>query len=148
MSTQRNSNPNFEFGRNSNYNVPTIPSRFLTPILQFETTEKSGLNSSRGIFTDGDTGQESILVSKVARLTNDGSQLGPGAYNVINSSKHLATSVKGTVRWGNSKSTRQDHFTKNFTSPEVGPGAYHPKKKIDRSIHNPTIPRAGAKAQS
>lgn len=47
---------------------------------------------------------ESILVSKVARLTNDGRALGPGAYNVDSASKVIATSPKGGVKWSNSKS--------------------------------------------
>jgi hypothetical protein len=33
---------------------------------------------------------ESVLVAKVARLTNDGSTLGPGSYNVAKSSRAIA----------------------------------------------------------
>ena len=56
-----------------------------------------------------------MLVSKVARLTNDGSRLGPGAYNVDQSSKTQAASPKGAVKWSNSKSTRPDFFTRTYT---------------------------------
>jgi hypothetical protein len=48
------------------YNVPTIPSRFLTPVLKFE-------NSEPGVFDNLDRTQDSILISKVERLVDDGS---------------------------------------------------------------------------
>lgn len=66
-----------------------------------------------------------MLVSKVARLTNDGSSLGPGAYNVDKSSKTQAQSPRGAVKWSHSKSKRPDNFTKTYTQLEVGPGAYN-----------------------
>ncbi len=40
------------------YNVPTIPSRYLTPVLNFDKTE-------RVIEQDGTIGVENVLVSKV-----------------------------------------------------------------------------------
>jgi len=80
-------------------------------------------------------------VAKVARLTNDGSTIGPGAYNVDKSSKTIHASPKGTIKWTHSKSKRPDFFTKTFTQQEVGPGAYTFQKELDRSIGNPTIPR-------
>jgi hypothetical protein len=42
---------------------------------------------------------ESVMVSKVARLTNDGSTLGPGAYDVDYASKAVANIPKGGVKW-------------------------------------------------
>lgn len=33
----------------------------------------------------------------------------------------------------------------NHTAREVGPGKYDPKKKVERGINNPTIPRADNK---
>jgi len=48
--------------------------------------------------------ESSILVSKVARLTNDGRTLGPGAYNVDSASKAIASSPRGGVKWSNSRS--------------------------------------------
>lgn len=77
-------------GRLHNFSIPSIPSRFLTPILKFDAQdkdEKSLLDVGYNIY-DGSI--ESVLVSKVARLTNDGSGLGPGAYNVDSSSKAVA----------------------------------------------------------
>ena len=74
-------------------------------------------------------------------MTNDGATIGPGQYNVAKSIKAVAQSPRGAIKWSNSKSTRQDHFTKSYTSAEVGPGKYS-TKGIDRSIQNPTIPRA------
>lgn len=84
----------------------------------------------------------------MARLTNDGSQLGPGAYNVATSSKALAASPKGGVKWGYSRSKRGEHFVKTTTQKDVGPGKYSPRAKIDRTINNPTIPRADNKAKT
>lgn len=40
------------------YNVPTIPSRYLTPILNFDQTEKF-------LESDGSIGVENVLISKV-----------------------------------------------------------------------------------
>ena len=71
-----------------------------------------------------DTSVESVLVAKVARLTNDGSTLGPGAYNIDKCSKTIAQSPKCTIKWTHSKSKRPDFFTKTYTQREVGPGAY------------------------
>ena len=87
---------------------------------------------------------ESVLVSKVARLTNDGSNLGPGAYNVDSASKVTAVSPKGTIAWQNSKTKRKEHFIKTFTQQDIGPGAYQfdVKPFMTTSIYNPTIPRA------
>ena len=82
-----------------NFSIPSIPSRFLTPILKFDAQdkdEKSLLDVGYNIY-DGSI--ESVLVSKVARLTNDGSNLGPGAYNVDVSSKAIANSPRGAIAW-------------------------------------------------
>jgi hypothetical protein len=75
---------NFQFG---NLSIPSIPSRFLTPILKFDIDGGDGSRLNQKSITDDgynlyDGSIDSILVSKVARLTNDGSNLGPGAYNV------------------------------------------------------------------
>ena len=69
-----------------------MPSRFLTPILKFDIEGVDGSRLHQKSITDDgynlyDGSIDSILVSKVARLTNDGSNLGPGAYNVDKSSK-------------------------------------------------------------
>ena len=82
-----------------------------------------------------------MLVAKVARLTNDGSTLGPGAYNVDQSFKTIAQSPRLTTKWAHSKSKRPDHFNKTFQSNQVSPASYSAKKNQDRSILNPTIPR-------
>lgn len=144
------SNPQLQFGKATkakNFAIPAIPSRFLTPILKFDMNEKDE-QSLAGQYEVLDGSMESILVSKVARLTNDGRTLGPGAYNVDAASKALASSPKGGVKWSNSRSQREDYFTKTHNQRDVGPGAYQPKKTINRSINNPTIPRADRQASS
>ena len=80
-----------------NYNVPTIPSRFLTPVLNFDSIDKYP------DLQEGSTGMETILVSKVERLTHDGRNIGPGQYDVINSKRSNEKSPRGTINWGNSK---------------------------------------------
>jgi len=113
--------------------IPAIPSRFLTPVLKFDLHEKeadsSGLHQ-KSITDDGyniyDTTVESVLVARVARLTNDGSTLGPGAYNVDKASKTIAASPRMGVKWGHSHSKRPDFFTKTYTQKDVGPGKYSP----------------------
>ena len=61
-----------------------------------------------------DASVESVLVAKVARLINDGSTLGPGAYNVDQSFKTIAQSPRLTTKWAHSKSKRPDHFSKTI----------------------------------
>lgn len=115
--------------RLQNLSIPSIPSRFLTPVLKFDLQEKdvdqlnqkdllnrlntnSGMHSGSirealesgnhsGLLNEHSTSGpvESVLVAKVARLTNDGSHLGPGQYNVDQSSKVLAASPRGAIRW-------------------------------------------------
>lgn len=85
---------------------------------------------------------ESILVAKVARLTNDGSKIGPGAYNVDSAHKKALPSPKKVGNWAVDKTKRQENFVKKTTSKVVGPGAYNNAQTIDSSIKNPTIPRA------
>ena len=84
---------------------------------------------------------ESILVAKVARLTDDGSTVGPGSYNVAKAFKANSPSAKGANDWSINRTRRQDHFIGRGTGNDVGPGAYHISKYVDRSIQNPTIPR-------
>ena len=107
-----------------NLSIPSIPSRFLTPILKFDAQEKDEKSLMEVGYNIYDGSIESVLVSKVAKLTNDGSNLGPGAYNVDVSSKALAASPRGAINWQNSKSKRTEHFVKKSTISDVGPGAY------------------------
>ena len=86
---------------------------------------------------------ESVLVAKVARLTNDGSNVGPGAYNTIEAHKAQSPSPRHVERWKNNKSTRPDIFISKNTTEDVGPASYNINMSPDRAIRNPTIPRAG-----
>ena len=129
--------------KNKTLSIPSIPSRYLTPVLRFDLYERDGQQSKEleGYQVQNDRSLESVLVAKVARLTNDGSALGPGSYNIAESSRHLQKSPKGSVNWVNSKSKRDEHFIKTFTQRTVGPGSYQNNQQINRSINNPTIPR-------
>lgn len=98
--------------------------------------------SSASVDANPSTVLEKVLVAKVARLTNDGSSIGPGSYNVDEASKTIKSSPRGGVKWSNQKSHRmKEHFIKTTTDLSVGPGAYQTTRSIDRSIPNPTIPR-------
>ena len=85
---------------------------------------------------------ESVLVAKVARLTNDGSAVGPGAYDLDKAFRANAPSPKGGDNWSVNKTRRTDQFVSRRTDQGVGPGAYQLGRFIDRSIKNPTIPRS------
>ena len=91
--------------KRKNFAIPSIPSRFMTPILQFDQSDKvSNLLEGQYEVLDGQI--DNSLVSKVARLTNDGHQVGPGQYNVDSSSKMVQHSPRGVTRWNYSKSER------------------------------------------
>lgn len=67
---------------------------------------------------------ESVLVAKVARLTNDGSTVGPGQYNVDQAYKANSPSPRGGDNWSINKTKRPDIFIKKTTQKSVGPGSY------------------------
>lgn len=96
----------------NNLSIPSIPSRFLTPVLKFDLYEKDSdgrtnyIDDNYNIVQQPDGSIESILVAKVARLTNDGSALGPGQYEVANAGKAVAQSPKGAINWKDSKTVR------------------------------------------
>ena len=49
---------------------------------------------------------------------------------------------KATDNWAVNKTKRSENFIKRTTQKSVGPGSYSLEASIDRSIKNPTIPRA------
>lgn len=69
----------------TNLSIPSIPSRYLTPVLKFDLQEKE-LPASTKIGPQASKRQEliteSILVTRVSKLTHDGSNVGPGDYEV------------------------------------------------------------------
>ena len=81
-------------------------------------------------------------MAKVARLTNDGSKIGPGAYNIDEAYKKAMPSPKKVSDWGVDKTKRPENFIHNSSTKGVGPGAYNTYATLDSSIKNPTIPRA------
>ena len=72
----------------------------------------------KSAFNGGNTENvtESILVAKVARLTDDGSAVGPGSYNVDRAYKANSPQSKG-VDWSINKTKRieSNHFVRNGT---------------------------------
>ena len=82
---------------------------------------------------------DSILVAKVARLTNEGGGVGPATYNP--GAAYSALHSKGSTAQMAVASDRKDYFTSLTTAPRVGPGSYTIKHGVDRSIRNPTMGR-------
>ena len=72
----------------------------------------------KSAFNGGNTENvtESILVAKVARLTDDGSAVGPGSYNVDRAYKANSPSAKG-ADWSINRTQRTDptFFIRNQT---------------------------------
>ena len=68
--------------------VPSIPSRFLTPVIDAGTQ-------------DPDDTQD---ICKMSRLVDDPSKVGPGTYLV--NEDQIKKSPKSTINWLNSKSQR------------------------------------------
>lgn len=125
--------------------IPSIPNRFLGPVLKFDLHEKDAEDTlNRELEAQGYNvynGQaESYLVSKVAMLTNDGSIVGPGSYD-SHLTKGIGSSSKG-VGWGTRTAKRPDLFTSKATTERVGPGAYLKSQLGDRSTRNATIPKS------
>lgn len=64
---------------------------------------------------------ETLLGSKVKKLVEDKSRIGPGYYDILD--KNVRNSPKAI--WGVSKTGRkEDMFIKKTTLPTVGPGSY------------------------
>ena len=123
--------------RLANLSIPSIPSRFLTPVLKFDLHEKEEQQQAHQQVT------ESVLVAKVARLTNDGSNVGPGHYNIDQAYKANSPSPRGGDNWMVNKTKRQDIFVQKSTQKSVGPGSYSIDASQSRhTINQPTIPRA------
>ena len=126
----------------ANLSIPTIPSRFLTPILKFDLNEKDQCYDLYDAVVGAHQGggqPDSVLVAKVARLTNDGAGVGPATYNP--GAAYSALNSKGSTTNMAVASNRKDYFTINSTAPKVGPGSYTIKHGVDRSIKNPTMGR-------
>jgi len=61
--------------------IPTIPSRYLTPILKFDLHEKDQGYELFDTIIGSNQEYDSLLVAKVAKLRNDSSIVGPGSYD-------------------------------------------------------------------
>lgn len=103
--------------------VPSIPSRYLTPIVDISGDDPEGHD-----------------VCKMSRLVNDPSKIGPGSYfQKEQSSKNMPR----TTQWSKMNTIKGIKFAQNASPSAVGPGSYntlsvHTKKEI----MNPTIPRS------
>lgn len=87
--------------------VPSIPSRFLTPIID-------GINESSTL--NGD-------ICKMSRLVDDPTKVGPGSYSIVED--QVRSSPKATINWQNSLSKREGIKASRNTQDTVGPGSYN-----------------------
>lgn len=91
--------------------VPSIPSRFLTPIID-------------GTQTDNDGGD----ICKMSRLVDDPSKVGPGSYQVQD--EYTKRSPSGSINWQHSLTKRSGISPSNRTQETVGPGSYNSDVKF------------------
>lgn len=137
----------------NNLAIPSIPSRFLTPILKFDFHEKDLTNYDHVITSvpggghpkqrEQVTESETILLARVARLTNDGSNVGPASYNVDKSFKALNhSSPKVANNYAIDNSRRMQNTVPCSTNEQIGPGAYKIELKYDKGIDRPTVARS------
>jgi hypothetical protein len=75
----------------------------------------------------------------VARLTNDGSAVGPGSYDPKHG--YERGNPRGSPNMAVDRTVRGDLVVRNATERQVGPGAYNPMKGVGSSLKNPTIAR-------
>eukprot|EP00354_Favella_ehrenbergii_P001691 CAMPEP_0170463468 /NCGR_PEP_ID=MMETSP0123-20130129/8567_1 /TAXON_ID=182087 /ORGANISM="Favella ehrenbergii, Strain Fehren 1" /LENGTH=347 /DNA_ID=CAMNT_0010728905 /DNA_START=11 /DNA_END=1054 /DNA_ORIENTATION=+ len=109
--------------------VPSIPSRFLTPIID-------------AAHVDTDSGD----ICKMSRLVDDPSKVGPGTYEVI--PEVTQKSPRGTINWQYSMSQRGGIKPSLSTSATVGPGSYNGESRFYKPSQ-PFFSRHGAlKARS
>ena len=135
--------------RLAHLSIPSIPSRFLTPVLRFDLQEKevAGQSAIKGgtAVPRQELITESILVAKVARLTHDGRTVGPGDYDVERAHHANSPSPRGSVRFAADKSKRLESVALNRGARLVGPGSYEISKTPTRAViemRRPTIPQA------
>ena len=86
---------------------------------------------------------ESILVTKVSKLTHDGSNVGPGDYDIAQAHKAVKPKPKGSVSFAIDKTSRFARSDSNMGTKILGPGSYNTEHWHERSTKKPmTIPRA------
>ena len=94
--------------------VPSIPSRFLTPIIDANQEDADG---------SGD-------ICKMSRLVDDPSKVGPGTYQI--QEEQVIKSPKGAISWQNTLSQRGGIKPSTRTQETVGPGSYNGEMKFYR----------------
>ena len=65
------------------------------------TGSNNNMDGNKNNIQNAEGSLESVLVARVARLSNDGSSLGPGSYNIDQSIKAIISSPKGAIKWSN-----------------------------------------------
>jgi len=91
--------------------VPSIPSRFLTPII----------DGSEGMDPDGE-------ICKMSRLVDDPGKIGPGSYQI--SDDQYKKHPMSTISWQHSNSQRNGIKASKNTQETVGPGSYNGEVKF------------------
>ena len=103
--------------------VPSIPSRFLTPVI------------------DGST-QKDSEICKINRLVDDPGRLGPGTYEL--NEELTKKTTKNTIAWGRERTARTSMLVEPLrkTGETVGPGSYSTSSRFYKP-QQPFFARSG-----
>jgi hypothetical protein len=117
--------------------IPSIPSRFLTPVLKFDKhSNDQSYQYFDTVIGKNQDNQNEIVVAKIAKLEATGQQLGPGSYDPNKKDKMRSPDM------AIDRTRRLNNFEKNMTETRVGPGSYGIYSEVERPIKNQTIARA------
>lgn len=113
-----------------NFSIPSIPSRYLTPVIDINVDQEV----IDGIATNKNDGSmDNLVKTRVKRVENDPTIVGPGTYNTDNHNNALKKEYGSVTSWQNSRTQRVNHFVKS-DNPEVGPGSYNSLQQVDRQV--------------
>jgi hypothetical protein len=85
---------------------------------------------------------ESVLVTRVSKLTHDGSTVGPGDYDVDQAYRANRPQPRGSVTLAVDRTKRLDPTSLNRAARLVGPGSYEVVARSEKDYQRNTIPRA------
>lgn len=104
--------------------VPSIPSRFMTPVIDANAVEEDDTQD----------------ICKMSRLVDDPGKVGPATYFI--SEDQVKRSPKATINWQNSRSLRSGIQAHKTTLEKVGPGSYDASLQFYKPMQT-FIPRSG-----
>lgn len=142
--------------RAKNYSIPSIPSRFLTPVLNLDInknqspgkTERKQPARKAAEGKTGETVTETFLSASVQKLEEDGRAVGPGAYDVQKTDAYMHQ-PRGIAKIEETrdlnKPMKQGRLNRNW-----GPGYYEINQLVERfeGKTGQSVPRAHLRRQA